>query len=100
MIIAQLFFNMSDFMGEIMRYAFAPYLVIFGNMFWGIFFGFIGAGIYAGSERSWLPTIGYLIIIGVIFSAILDFFMIAIFGLILAFLVTVLLYNVFVEARQ
>lgn len=84
-----------------MRYAFAPYIVLFGNFFWGIIFGFIGAGIYVSGEGPliYLTILGYLVIVAVIFVILLPLFLVALFGLILTFIVTVILYNTFVVGK-
>ena len=86
-------------MGGIFVYAFNPYISIFGNLTWGIIFGFIGVAIYAQSERQMLTTFGYLVIVGIIFSVILPIGLIAIFGLLSAFIVGSILYHTIVESN-
>ena len=92
-------FNITNFTQEIFVYAFSPYVSIFGNLTWGIIFGFVGAGVYVGSNS--IPTtFGYLCIIGLIFGAILPQALIAIFGLIAAFIGASVLYNAFISSRH
>ena len=102
-IMYQLDINLSNLTYELARNSITPYTTIFGNFFWGIFFGFIGAAIYAagsGDKRIYLVLTVYLIGIGVIFGILFDLAAIAIFGLLLAFLVTTILYKVFVETSS
>jgi len=92
-------FNFTNFTeAGIIRIAFDPYLSIFGNFTWGIIFGFIGAGLYAGN-RSLGLSITYLILVGIFISIIFPIQVMAIFGLILAFLLATVFYITFVEKR-
>ena len=92
-------FNVTNFMQRIFVYAFNPYISLFGNLTWGIIFGFIGAAIYAGSEENYLIVAGYLIMMGTIFALILPYHFVAVFGLLLAFIATSIVYKAFVESR-
>ena len=83
----------------IIRVAFDPYLSIFGNFTWGIIFGFIGAGLYA-NERSVATISIYLILVGIFFSIIFPLWVVYIFGLLLAFLLTTVFYITFVKTRR
>ena len=101
--LAQINLNLSNLSYELMRHSVEPYTNIFGNFFWGMFFGFIGTAIYAagaGDSRIYIVLISYLVGVGIIFGIILDDATIAIFGLLLAFLVSAVLYKVFVESRS
>ena len=91
-------FNLSDIINQTFVIAFNPYVSIFGNLTWGIIFGFMGGAIYAGSERQYLLTFGYLVIVGITFGIILPYALIAIFGIIVAFIGTVVVYNAFVAS--
>jgi len=92
--------NFTNFTVDgILRAAFDPYTSILGNFFWGIFFGFIGAGLYA-NERSITTIATYLILIGIFFSIIFPIPLMYLFGLILGFIITVILYVAFVESRK
>jgi len=94
--------NITNFTQNWAYYSVEPYLNIFGNLFWGIFFGFIGAGIFVsgeGDSRIYLVIAGYLIIIGIIFGIVLPSPVLALFGLILTFIVTNIFYKTFVEAK-
>ena len=93
-------FNASNFLQRILVYAFDPYVSIFGNLVWGIVFGIIGVALYAGSEENYLLVGGYLIMIGVIFALILPYAFVGIFGLVLAFIATSIVYKAFVESRN
>ena len=102
-IIAQINLNLSNLTYELTRHSIEPYTNIFGNFFWGMFFGFIGTSIYVaggGDSRIYLVLVSYLVGVGIIFGIILDSATIAIFGLLLAFLVSAILYKVFVETKS
>lgn len=90
--------NITNFTENIFRYAFDPYISIFGNFTWGIIFGFIGAGIFVAS-RSAVTTFGYLIIVGLVFGLILPTAFIGILGLIVVFIGTVAFYFLLVESK-
>jgi len=93
-------YNFQNFTADgILRVAFDPYLSIFGNFTWGIIFGFIGAGLYA-SNRSLGLIITYLILVGIFMSIIFPIQVVAIFGLLLAFLLATVFYITFVEQRS
>ena len=101
-ILLQINLNLSNLTYELARHSVTPYTNIFGNLFYGIFFGFIGTAIYAagtGDSRIYLVLTSYLVAVGLIFGVILDNAIIAVFGLILAFLISAILFRVFVEAR-
>ena len=91
-------FNVSDFVQNWMRYAFNPYTSLFGNVTWGIIFGFFGAGIYVGSKSN-ITIFTYLTVVGLIFAIILPAAILSIFVLILTFIGTVALYIVYVTRR-
>lgn len=99
-IMATLDFNFTNFTGGgLVRWGFDPYYAIFGNFTWGIILGFIGTGLYAG-ERSIGTILIYLLLVGIFFSIIFPAPLIYLFGLIFTFLVTIVLYKVFVEKRK
>jgi len=89
--------NLTEFMGQVFVYAFNPYISMFGNLTWGLIFGFIGAAVYVSSERQTLTILGYLLLVGLIFVIILPWGAIAIFGLVTSFMVGSILYRVIVE---
>lgn len=92
--------NFSNFNDTgILRIAFDPYISIFGNMAWGLIFGFIGTGIYA-NERSIGQITAYLIVVGAIMGIIMPNQVGAIFGLILGFALTAIFYTTFVKRRK
>jgi len=97
-ILAVFDFNLTNFTQNWLVYAFDPYMNIFGNVTWGLIFGFVGAGVYVGS-RSGPTAFTYLVIVGLIFSAILPEPLIAVFVLILTFLGTGALYIVYVTRK-
>ena len=88
--------NITD--GGLARAMFDCYRVIFGNFFWAIVFGFIGAGIYV-NERSIGTIVTYLILVGIFMSIIFSTSVVAIFGVFLAFLLTVIFFKAFVDRR-
>jgi len=101
-IVLQISANITNFTQNWTYYAFKPYLDIFGGLFWGMFFGFIGAAIFVSGEgdpRIYLVVAGYLFIVGLIFAIALPMAIMAIFGLILTFLITNIFYKTFVEAK-
>jgi len=92
--------NFTNFTNEgLIRAPMVPYLTIFGNLLWGILFGFIGGAVYA-NERSLGTSAAYLILVGAFMAFILPVPIIAIFGLLLAFIVAVILYITFVTMRS
>ena len=95
-ILVTLDINLSNFTQNFLRIAFDPYTSLFGNMTWGIIFGFIGAGIFVGS-KSIVATFTYLVIVGLVFAAILPSAIIGIFGLILAFIAGTAFYVILIE---
>lgn len=99
-VVADLVIDLRDFMNNTMYYAFQPYIAIFGNFFFGIFFGFIGTGIYVASERNYLLTFGYLVLMGIFFGIIMPFAFVAILGVIAAFIGSMIVYKAFVETRS
>lgn len=91
--------NVSEFIGNSMRFAFDPYTSLFGNLTWGFIFGFMGAGVFVGS-KSQTTTFTYLVIVAISFAIILPDVMIGLFGVILAFIGTTALYVAFVTSRH
>jgi hypothetical protein len=90
-------YNFSNFTSHgILRAAFDPYVSIFGNYFWGIVAGFIGAAIYA-NERSLGTLVIYLILTGVFMSIVFPSPFAGILGLILALGVAVIFYKAFIQ---
>ena len=88
--------NLTD--GGLARAMFECYRTIFGNFFWALVFGFIGAGIYV-NERSIGSIVTYLMLVGIFISVVFGANVIAIFGLFLAFLLTVIFFKAFVDRR-
>lgn len=88
--------NLTD--GGLARAMFACYQSVFGNFFWAIVFGFIGAGIYV-NERSIGSIVTYLMLLGIFISIIFSASVVAIFGLFLAFLLTVVFFKAFVDRK-
>ena len=99
MVLVELF-NFSNFTaGGILRLGFDPYTSVLGNVTWGIIFGFIGAGIYA-NQRSLGITLAYLIGIGAFFGLIFPEELAFIFGLLLTFIISIVLYVTFVQSND
>jgi len=92
--------NFNNFTSEgILRVSFDPYIQVLGNLTWGIVFGFIGGGLYA-NERSISLVTGYLILVGIFFSIILPYWFMYLFGLMLAFVLTVIFFIAFVKKKS
>lgn len=92
-------FNFTSFTAEgILRVAFDPYYNIFGNLTWGIILGFIGAGLYA-NERSIGTIATYLILVGIFAAILFPNQLVFLFGMILAFVISVIFYITFIESR-
>jgi len=90
-------YNFSNFSRDgFLRVAFDPYLSIFGNFTWGAIFGFMGAGLFA-SNRSIGLAITYLVLVGIFVAIIFPEQLIALFGILLAFLVATVLYRTFIK---
>lgn len=99
-VMAAIDFSLTNLTTEgILRVAFNPYVSIFGNFTWGIILGFIGAGLYA-NERSVGTIATYLILVGIFGSLLFPAQLVMLFGLILAFLLSVIFYITFIESRQ
>jgi hypothetical protein len=86
--------NLTDY--GIARAMFWCYRSIFGNYFFAIMFGFIGAGIYV-NERSIGSIVTYLILVGIFMSIVLTTEVVAIFGVFLAFLLGVIFFKAFID---
>lgn len=78
-------------------YAFDPYISILGVFTWGIILGFIGAAIYVSSEKQLYTVLGYLAIVGISFAALLPVSLALILGLLMAFIITSMLYKIFID---
>lgn len=92
-------FNATHFINNLWQIPFDPFLALFGNIFWGIFFGFIGGALYVGSEKSKMLIFGYLVIIGLIFAVLLPFAVAGIMVLVLALIASSAVFKTFVESR-
>lgn len=92
-------FSLTNLTTEgILRVAFDPYYNVFGNFTWGIVLGFIGAGLYA-NERSIGTITTYLILVGIFASILFPAQLVMLFGLLLAFGLSVIFYITFIESR-
>ena len=92
-------FSLTNLTTEgILRVAFDTYYTVFGNLTWGIILGFIGAGLYA-NERSIGTIATYLVLVGIFASMLFPAQVVMLFGLILAFLLSVIFYISFIEVR-
>jgi len=89
--------NLSEFMQSPFTYAFAPYIALLGVFTWGIIMGFMGAAIYVSSERQTFTVLGYLVLVGVSFAVLLPAGLAYILGLTMAFIVTAILFKIFVD---
>ena len=76
-----------------------PYTALLGNLFWGIFFGFIGGGIYIGSDNIY-ALVGYLMLIGIFMGAVIPGIIMSIFGLILGVVMAVLIFRALVRKKS
>ena len=91
-------FNFTNFTSNWVELAFSPYVAIFGNFFWGAFFGFIGAGVYVNTQNN-IHAFIYLVLVGFVFGVILPYGLAAIFGLLVVFMATVVTYNAYVSHK-
>jgi len=99
MIFSSIQLNLSNLTTDgIIKAAFNPYYSVFGEFTWGIILGFIGAAIYA-NERSIGTVSTYLILVGLFVSIIFPTHIVAVFGVILSFLIAVIFYKAFVERQ-
>ena len=97
---AALDFNASNFTSDgILRVAFDPYYSILGNFTWPAIMGFIAVGLYA-NERSIGTITIYLILVGIFISIVFPEKVMALFGLMLAFIIGIIFYRAFVESRS
>ena len=92
----------DDMLDELMANPFwfgmEPYTALLGNIFWGIFFGFIGGGIYVGSDNIYALT-GYLILIAIFMAAVIPGIIMSIFGLFLGVIMAVLIYRALIRKK-
>ena len=86
----------SDFWNGILYHSFDVYLAVLGEFFFGMFFGFIGAGIYV-NNRNYSTITTYLVLVGVFFAIIMPTHIVGVFGIILAFLIGAILFKSFVD---
>lgn len=92
-------FNLTNFSINMFRLSFEPFIDTFGSFFFAIFFGFIGAGMYA-NERSIGTITTYLILVGAFMGFVMPNAVVAIFGLLLAFALSVIFYRTFIEPKM
>lgn len=98
-VMAAIDFSLQNLTTEgILRVAFNPYISVFGNFTWGIILGFIGTGLYA-NERSVGTIATYLILVGIFGSILFPAQLVMLFGLLLAFTLSVIFYISFIETR-
>jgi len=91
--------NLSDFVHNWSQYAFSPYTTIFGDLTFGILFGFIGAGIYVGAGSK-VSVFGFMILAGIIFAVVFPAIMILMFAVLVTFIGTGVLYSVYTRTRN
>jgi len=91
--------NLSDFVTNWLKYAFNPYTSIFGDLTFGILFGFIGAGVYVGAGSK-ITIFGFMILAGIIFAVVLPSVVILMFAVLVTFIGTAVLYNVYTRTKQ
>ena len=92
-------FSLTNLTTEgILRVAFDPYYAVFGNFTWGIILGFIGSALYA-NERSIGTIATYLILVGIFAAVLFPEELVFLFGMILAFVISVIFYVSFIESR-
>jgi len=75
------------------------WVAIFGNWFFAMLIGVIGAGLYIKFENATYATV-YFIIMGILFGAVLPFLFLTLIGLIGGFTVGILLYQVFISKDE
>lgn len=93
-------FNISHLVDQgFIRIGFNPYVTLFGDFFWGLFFGIIGIAIYNWKNSSY-HLIGYLVAILVFTRVILPIALADFFAIILGFAVSGLIYKVFITKRK
>ena len=88
----------NDMMAEgIFGFGYSPFTDIMGGFFWGVTFCIIGIAIY--SWKGLYPTIGYFTAIALITAAVLPASIFLIIGIFLAFLITAILYRLFIQKK-
>lgn len=99
-VMATIDFNLTNMTRDGIFYvAFNPYTHVLGNLTWGVIMGFIGAGLYA-NERSIGTITTYMIVMGVFGSIVFPDQLVFLFGIIVAFLLSVIFYKTFIEVKQ
>ena len=91
--------NLSDFVNNWMIYAFSPYTTLFGDLTFGIIFGFIGAGIYVGAGSK-VTIFGFMILTGIVFSVVFPSTVIIMFAVLVTLIGTAALYAVYTQKQN
>jgi len=93
-------FNLSKLVSDgFLRVGFNPYITLFGDFFWGLFFGIIGVAIYAWKSNVY-ALIGYLIAILVLARVVMPVGIADLIAIILGLAVSGLIYKVFVQKKE
>jgi len=93
-------FNMSKLVSEgFLRVGFNPYITLFGDFFWGLFFGIIGVAIYSWKSNVY-ALIGYLVAILVLARVVMPVGVVDLIAIILGLAISGLVYKVFVEKKK
>ena len=75
------------------------WVAVFGNWFFAMVIGVIGAGVYIKYENATVAAV-YFIVMGILFGAVLPFLFLTLIGLIGGFTVGILLYQVFISKEE
>lgn len=94
-------FNFSNIVEEngFLSLGFGVYVALFGDFFWGLFFGVIGVAIYAWKSNTY-SLIGYLIAVLIFTRVILPVGLADLMAILLGLAAAGLVYRVFIKKKQ
>ena len=83
----------------ILTLGFSPYIALFGDFFWGLFFGIIGVAIYSEKNNVY-ALIGYLIAVSALTRVVIPVTIADLLAVITGLAVTALFYAVLVKRKK
>jgi len=83
----------------ILNLGFNPYIGVFGDFFWGLFFGIIGVAIYSYKSNTY-ALIGYLIAVLALTRVVIPYGLSDFLVIILGLAISGLIYYVFIKRKE
>ena len=93
-------FNLSQILNEtgLLSLGFNPYIGVFGDFFWGLFFGIIGVAIYSYKSNTY-ALIGYLTAVLALTRVVIPYGLLDLLVILLGLAVSGLIYFVFIKKK-